>query len=273
MRCLWFFLLVIISHTSNAQSGQFCFALAETFYGQVYCQLQAKAQVKDLPSFHQFIKNSEHVQYSLLKRPAERNAIKLPKPKAALVSRGNTLSASPERGLETSQTRQPASKVTNAMVKTLEGNGEDCALQGKIITCNNQKFLLTGNKANHRLVKDALSPDNHMALPQYSGTQLTQYLEAAYMQYIHKMDEIGLGGVTMTYGKFAYLYQDLLNKGLNFPQRFETMFTFLKKDKAKLGVSESVSLPDGFSVNNCAPLGARYRVCDHHGRNYIFAAQ
>ncbi|HEY0891459.1 MAG TPA: hypothetical protein VGE32_00300, partial [Cellvibrio sp.] len=64
--------------TASAKADQFCFALAETYYEQVYCQLQAKAQTKGLPPFNQFKKNNETVQASLLKRPAERNGIKLP---------------------------------------------------------------------------------------------------------------------------------------------------------------------------------------------------
>lgn len=73
-------LILLLLLGSGAKADNFCFAVAETYYEQVYCQLQAKAQVKNLPLFHQFKKNNEHVQYSLLKRPAERNAIKLPSP-------------------------------------------------------------------------------------------------------------------------------------------------------------------------------------------------
>lgn len=60
----------ILMISSAANADQFCFALAETYYEQVYCQLQAKAQTKNLPPFNQFKKNNEQVQASLLKRPA-----------------------------------------------------------------------------------------------------------------------------------------------------------------------------------------------------------
>jgi hypothetical protein len=132
---------------------------------------------------------------------------------------------------------------------------------------------LIGNKANHRLANNALSIDNKMDLPSYQGGALSQYLGHAYTQYIAKMCDIGLCGVTMTYGKFAYLYQDLHTKGLDFPQRFEIMYGFLKKDKANMGVSESSNAPKGLSLQDCVALtDARY-ICDHQGRNYIFELQ
>ena len=48
---------------ASAKADQFCFALAATFYEQVYCQLQAKAQTKGLPPFNQFKKNNEMTSY------------------------------------------------------------------------------------------------------------------------------------------------------------------------------------------------------------------
>lgn len=268
--CLLFFL---VTSASSAQTGKFCFASAETFYEQVYCQLQAKAQIKDLPPFHEFRKNPERVQYSLLKRPAERNAIKLPEPvKPVQTNPSPAVAASPKINNNTAVARASGEAAAVAVKAAVVG-GIACDLAGKTLTCGNQKFLLSGNKANHRLENQALSPDNKMDLPTYSDGDLNRYLAKAYERYIFKMDEIGLGGVTMTYGKFAYLYQDLLSKGLNFSQRFETMFAFLKKDKAALGVSEAVNLPQGFNVNTCMPLGEQYAVCDFQGRNYIFQAR
>jgi hypothetical protein len=277
----WCCLMVIItSAASSAQSGQFCFAAAESYYEQVYCQLQAKAQIKNFPPFHQFRKNNEEVQYSLLKRPAERNAIKLPAParKAAASGPRQQISAA-QLPTDKSKNKTGSGKIIaretkpSGLPRQTPGSEHGCRFAGKELICDEQRFYLLGNKANHRLAKQALSPGNKMDLPQYTGGNLHQYLATAYRQYIAKMCEIGLCGVTMTYGKFAYLYQDLHNKGLDFAQRFETMFSFLKKDKASLGVSEAVNLPQGMEVNDCAPLGKQYFVCDYLGRNYIFASQ
>lgn len=277
MRCLSLLVIFIFMAAGSAKADQFCFASAETYYEQVYCQLQAKAQTKNLPPFFQFRKNPEPVQYSLLKRPAERNAIKLPAPAkkvAAVLSQAPSLVPT-DNMVNKSLAPTIASNKPTSGARTVAPStsvSHDCELHGKAIRCNGQVFYLIGNKANHRLIKDALSMDNKMALPVYQGGGLNIYLAEAYRQYIAKMLEIGLGGVTMSYRKFAYLYQDLHTKGLDFSQRFETMYMFLKKDKATMGVSESMSLPATFSASQCDALGERFYVCDTQGRNYIFAA-
>ncbi|HEY0892542.1 MAG TPA: hypothetical protein VGE32_05735, partial [Cellvibrio sp.] len=148
-----------------------------------------------------------------------------------------------------------------------------CEMLAGRIHCGGRVFKLIGNKANHRLANNALSIDNKMDLPRYQGGALSQYLGHAYARYVAKMCDIGLCGVTMTYGKFAYLYQDLHSKGLDFPQRFEIMYGFLKKDKANMGVSESSRVPQGLSVQDCGALTDTRYVCDYQGRNYIFELQ
>jgi hypothetical protein len=274
MRYLCLLLLPIIANTSSAQTGQFCFAAAETFYEQVYCQLQAKAQTKNLPSFFQFRKNTETVQYSLLKRVAERNAIKLPAPIPAVVKETVPEPVRPEKSparVSPGVVKSNSLALSQPSSHNLPFADNGCIYRDDAIRCEDQVFHLTGNKANHRLHKDALSSDNKMVLPSYQSGALNAYLTGAYHQYIAKMVEIGLGGVTMTYGKFAYLYQDLHTKGLDFPQRFEIMFGFLKKDKATMSVSESVSLSKDVDVSHCSSLGENFYVCDVQGRNYIFA--
>lgn len=276
MRYVIFLVLIMVASSGSAQSRQFCFASAETYYEQVYCQLQAKAQIKSLPAFHQFRKNPEDVQYSLLKRPAERNAIKLPAPTKKRVAQPQPqapLQKVVER-MQIADKKLSAKAIhTTAVTENLPTTFSDCQLTGKILNCGQRTFALVANKSNHRLASNALSPENKMELPSFQGGNIDHHLGKAYQQYIRKMCDIGLGGVTMTYGKFAYLYQDLRNKGLDFTQRFETMYSFLKKDKAKLGVSEAGVLPAGFNPDVCVAVGEHYYVCDHSGRNYIFELQ
>ncbi|WP_062067687.1 hypothetical protein [Cellvibrio sp. OA-2007] len=280
LRCVF---VAIFFVTPSVMADQFCFALAATYYEQVYCQLQAKAQTKGLPPFNQFKKNNEIVQASLLKRPAERNGIKLPAPTRktqtpmltpALIMPApvSPVVKNPQLSVTETVRREPLAELTR---KELDGvkHSAECNLAGNQIRCGNYLFKLVGNRANHRLASGSLSPDNKMNLPGYQGGALSQYLTQAYDQYIAKMCEIGLCGVTMTYGKFAYLYQDLQAKGLDFPQRFEIMYGFLKKDKANMGVSESSSVLQGISLQNCAMLTAQRYVCDYQGRNYIFELQ
>lgn len=284
-------LFVILICSSPVFADQFCFASAETYYEQVYCQLQAKAQVSTLPPFNQFKKNNEQVQYSLLKRPAVRNAIKLPAPLKQSPAKPPSVQSPPirvsvapvsaiesaGRGIRPKNTSPPEperhlERNSNSVEENRRGE-PSCQVHAAYLECEGQAYKLVGNQANHRLAADALTNANRMALPEYAGGDVENYLARAYHTYLDKMREIGLGGVTMTYRKFAYLYQDLHTKGLNFSQRFETMYSFLKKDKTTLAVSERVQIPSGFSAANCAPLGSHLRVCDYQGRNFIFERQ
>lgn len=277
MRYARFSMLFLLLLAHGAKADNFCFAVAETYYEQVYCQLQAKAQVKNLPLFHQFKKNNEHVQYSLLKRPAERNAIKLPSPVKKVAVILSPVSSVPplvvSSGSKASfSTHNPDELLLAASRNTHSAaalsRNPSCELSGRQIRCVDSIYELLGNKANHRLATKALDSLNFMALPRVDTDSGS--LVAAYEKYIGKMCEIGLCGVTMTFRKFAYLYQDLQTKGLDFSQRFETMFGFLKKDKAAMTVSEFISAPVGIKLADCSELGSRYYACDYQSRNYIF---
>lgn len=275
MRYAWFSIYILCVLTASAKADQFCFALAETYYEQVYCQLQAKAQAKGLPPFNQFKKNNEAVQASLLKRPAERNGIKLPAPARKTQPPAAAITAQkiiPQVSAQRTVANEPEA-VPMRSVKYESNDTLGCELSGNQIHCGLQAFKLVGNKANHRLANNALSIDNKMDLPRYQGGALSEYLAQAYGRYIDKMCDIGLCGVTMTYGKFAYLYQDLHTKGLDFPQRFEIMYGFLKKDKASMGISEASGAPKNLSMDECIAITDMRYVCDHQGRNYIFETQ
>lgn len=286
MRYACFSIYILCVLAASAKADQFCFALAETYYEQVYCQLQAKAQTKGLPPFNQFKKNNEAVQASLLKRPAERNGIKLPvvvhKTQApvvvatpAKIANKPAVNAPVIVANKTDVTGVIATPNIAVDVPGVAGmtNAAGCEMVANQIHCANQVFKLIGNKANHRLATGALSADNKMDLPAYQGGGLNPYLAETYGQYISKMCDIGLCGVTMSYRKFAYLYQDLHSKGLDFSQRFEIMYSFLKKDKASMGVSESFSIPKDASIEDCSQLTAMRYACDYQGRNYIFELQ
>jgi hypothetical protein len=274
MRHIHFSIFILLLLGDGAKADNFCFAVAETYYEQVYCQLQAKAQVKSIPPFHQFKKNNEQVQYSLLKRLAERNAIKLPPPVkkvAVLVSAAPSIPNTPPAPHNVSEPLVASPRNIKSDTVVSSRADSSCELSGRQIRCVDSIYESLGNKANHRLAAKVLDSHNTMALPKVSVGSTS--LVAAYEKYIGKMCEIGLCGVTMTYRKFAYLYQDLQMKGLDFSQRFETMFGFLKKDKAAMAVSEAVSLPAVLSLADCSKLGSRYYVCDYQGRNYIFERQ
>lgn len=264
--------LVMLMASSTSMAQSFCFAFAETYYEQVYCQLQAKAQTKGLPAFHEFKKNDERIQAALLKRPAERNGIKLPTPKVVV----DKPAMVPEKPLPAKLVSGAETKgrVVREFVDVQQPQADaNCILAANTIRCGGQSYKLIGNKSNRHLAKGVLNEEYKMSLPEHAGQPLEQYLSEAYRQYINKMCDIGLGGVTMTFGKFAYLYRDVQLKGLNFVQRFETMYSFLKKDKATMGVSESIPEGIGATMDDCSPLDEQRFVCAHQGRNYIFDLQ
>lgn len=286
MRIYQYMLYVLLFVTSNASANQFCFALAQTVYEQIYCELEVRAQTKGLPSFDQFKKNNEHVQASLLKRPAERNNIKLPKPIKPLVNAPAEAMEAPvntEAPINSAATVQApfqapihvtATEPHSQSVRILNHVNVDtsgCNLVQHQIQCDGQIYQLLGNKNNRHLAADALSDAHKMALPAYQqGQGVNAYVSQAYEQYIEKMCAIGLCGVTMTYSKFSFLYQDIQAKGMDFVQRFELMYKFLKKDKATMGVSESVQAPSALRMNDCQLLNHMRFVCAYQGRNYIY---
>jgi hypothetical protein len=87
------------------------------------------------------------------------------------------------------------------------------------------------------------------------------------------MCAIGLGGVTMTYGKFTYLFEDLQSKKVDFNKRFEIMYSFLKKDKETMWVSDKVVTNNRLVIEDCDYLSDQYFVCSVQGNNYIYELQ
>lgn len=271
-RCFYIAILLCVVDYSHA--NQFCFASAVTYYQQIYCELEVKGQTKNLPSFEQFKKNNEVVQASLLRIPAERNNIKLPLPKKPdakqkdIEIKTRPVESAPVVSVQenTAVARAPKTKLASLTAV--------CQMDSSGIHCGTDHYRLIGNKTNNHLAPGVLEDTNKMLLPAYqAGDSVDNYVTAAYRQYIEKMCEIGLGGVTMTYAKFAYFYQDLQSKGVNFIHRFEVMYSFLKKDKITMWISEKMSGNSQLTINDCDYISRQYYVCAKAGDNYIFELQ
>ncbi len=274
----------IVLHAASVQASQFCFASAKTYYEQVYCELEAKGKTKDLPSFDQFKHNNEIVQASLLKLPAERNRIALPPPKKAASSVDDVPAptiekkalAKKESGAKAAPAQQENIQEDYNIPRKFDRAGSvvgdpRCQLHTAEIQCTTKRYKLIGNRTNSRLDEGALLDSNKMLLPLYqSGQSLSAYVTAAYRQYIEKMCAIGLGGVTMTYTRFAYLYEDLQSKNVNFVQRFELMYSFLKKDKAAMWISEKIPVNAQLAMQYCELMTEKLYICAAQGQNYIF---
>ena len=234
-----------------------CLLLAETYYEQIFCELKALGQGKKLPAFYDFRRNDEMTQALLLKRPAAKVGVSL---------------AMPVR----QKTAMPAVLVQKAKQVSSADPVSACRLEGISLYCGENHYRLVANKGNDRLNPGALGDGNRMDIPgpqgALNGAKQLEYLRLSYRQYLAKMLEIGLGGSTFSFRKFVYLYEDVTSRGLDFRQRFETMFGFLKKDKQNMSVSERLPDIDNLQTPDCEPLDERLAVCDGGYKNLVFIA-
>lgn len=239
------------------QADQVCFSYAESYYEQVYCEVKAAGKGRDLPGFYDFRRNDEMMQALLLKRFARRIDIDLKLPKKTKVKAANNKVAA----------KRPESDDLTAR----------CDRSGNSIRCAQLTYHLVGNRTNQQLPPGILERSNKMGLPVFNGaltdTQaVDDYLVASYQQYLSKMLDIGLGGATLSYGKFAYLFADLNSKGLNFNERFELMYGYLKKDKQIMSVPAKATAPKKLSLADCYQL-SQLLVCSYGKNNWIFSRQ
>lgn len=244
------FWLLLMVWCGAAQTQALCFVLAENYYEQVYCELQAKGEGSALPRFHEFKNNPPVTQALLLKRPAGRIGITLKMP------------------VETPPTQSIAGQPELAAV-----SAADCRPEARVMLCGDKRYQLVGNQANSHLAEGALTAANQLLLPRYQGQsqpELAAYLAEAYRQYLDKMLSIGLGGSTISFPKFAYLYQDLTTQGVDFVERSQIVFNYLKADKKRLKVSETVAPSSAASFIRCKQFGDQLLACDDGSKNYLY---
>lgn len=254
---------------ANTRSGQ-CFLLAERYYEQLYCEIKQQGGGDKLPRFLEFRKNPEMTQALLLKRPASALGIPLKMPKKSSNSKLPSISNSQANKASTPRPSAQASEQPFSHLYTA-----NCILDNRSIHCGQTRYDIIGNQRNQRLQAGVLEADNTLNFPAYPGkpndaVALKGYLTERYRQYLEKMLEIGLGGVTMSFTKFYYLYQDLQSKGADFSARFETMFRFLKKDKLTMHISEAIEPIAQLSITDCEQLSERMFSCDNRHRNTLY---
>jgi hypothetical protein len=228
---------------------------AENYYEQLYCEFKAQGQGKNLPDFYNFRRNNEMTQALLLKSIARSNGITL-----------NVSSA-------TSKKTQPSRPAKNLK----STSSPSCLLTDNSINCKQHHYLLAGNKPNEALEDFALESQNKMTLSSFQGNRSHQaavasYLVDSYEHYLTKMLSIGLGGSTLSYGKFEYLFWDLQKKNVDFSSRFEKMFFYLKQDKKNIIAPAKSSVPEQLTIENCYPINSLW-VCSLGMNNYVFVKQ
>lgn len=269
------------------KAEKFCLLLAENYYEQLYCEVKAMGHGDRLPSLVDFRRNNEMTQAFLLKRPAAKLGIQLAKPKR------NNSPKSPEslsrpRNIQATATIQAIPKGTQtipkeksqqkAQVKDVGSYFQNCSLQAEQIHCHEGNYQLVGNLSNKKLKPGVLEKRNRMSIPVFLGSvsnpnELDRYLTVAYQQYLQKMLEIGLGGSTLSYSKFVYFYHDVTAKGIDFSQRFETMFDYLKRDKQRMTVSERLPSTVHLALSGCDRLQGQLVVCQAGRKNYLYRRQ
>ena len=242
-----FLFIMLIVFSTASQASRFCFSMAKTYNEQLYCEIQASGEGENLPRFNQFQKNTALIQSLLLKPYARKLGITI---KIA------------------TQTKKQA-VITSARRATVNQIGlSHCNFKTGVISCDKKQYHFMGNQRNESLRVGALEASNTMQLPVFDKRDLAAYLAKAYEHYLNKMIEIGLAGVTLNYGNFEYIFHDLRAQEINFSQRFETMYRFLKKDKRNMGIKKSTT-PTDMTAKECFLLD-KLLVCTRGHYNYIY---
>lgn len=266
-----------------------CKPLLGSEYEKIYCELQRRGKGHTLPKLYEFRRNPPLTQAFLLKKPAERAGIKL-----VIPSRDNRETLRRQKELllgskkieqvaavavEKQEKKQVSKKIPRIqeqaaiILKINQSVLNSCKNKALNVYCADGDYDFLGNIANSQLAADALQNSNMLNLPVFDENNargLDDYLALSYSAYIRGMITIGLGASTMTYSKFAHLYGIMRQQGQNFPERFELMFTFLKRDKTTIAVSTQREIPDDFVLDYCHFLDGKLLACEHKKTNYLF---
>tara|TARA_R100001440_G_scaffold12432_7_gene22000 strand:- start:18441 stop:19238 length:798 start_codon:yes stop_codon:yes gene_type:complete len=242
----------------------------QTEYEKLYCQIKAKDANVALPSFEDFRRNDPQVQALLLKRPAARWGLAVPSPKVAPRPEN---SAAPKASAQvTPPAIEPPSRKSPAFGNT--GLGE-CILQGDSIRCPGRQFELVSNQPNRALPNGVLSEENKLGLPSFTGdlkdeVSVRRYLSTAYDRYIVKMLEIGLGGATMSFTRFYNGFWRHQSQGVDYAQRMESTYHYLKQDKKTLAVKARLHSKLPANLDNCSAVNGDILVCDDVATSWVF---
>jgi len=278
----------------KCHSDKLCFTFAQTDYEQLYCEIKAQGKGTHLPAFYEFQRNNVLTQALLLKGPARNIGVDVVMPNTfrkkqnrfARTLKPITTSAKSEKepsfksidppGIDSTNTDATNIDLININSTNVDAMSR-CHVDKNTIRCLTKNYQLIGNRSNDQLDSGVFSSKNIMDMPVFSGAlndirAVDEYLQWSYAHYLNKMLTIGLGGSTLSYGKFAYLFDDLTEKKISFTDRFEKMYFYLKRDKQQMRVNTRVLLPNSLSLESCYPLLSML-VCAVGTKNYVFLAQ
>ncbi|MDI9243886.1 hypothetical protein [Marinobacter sp. CHS3-4] len=260
--------LVAALLSMEASANERCLSAADTDLERLYCEVISEGGGAGLPSQPDFNRNDPQVQALLLKRPAQRLGLKVPKPTRSQ----NEQSALTPQAAERSEPRQEQQTQSEPEPKTeLAG----CRLNGKRIRCSQGDYRLAENQRKSALEEGVLEPDNQLRLEPFEGSledegAVIPYLSRAYDQYIPKMLRIGLGANTMSFTAFHNAFHTLEGGGVDFSDRMAETYELLKQDRQQLGVKTRYhdDLPDNLSL--CDFINRDVLVCDNVGTNWVY---
>ncbi len=269
-------LLLFPFTTVAASTDNNCLLQAKSDLELIYCDVVSRGEGRGLPRFEDFKQNDVLVQTLLLKRPASKLKIKLPKQKThSHKSHNQTVLVS--KASKTKKTKPalfiPDEPPLSSKLRAFSLN--QCRLTHDKILCGKDHFIMKTNQANKTLSQGVLDKKNTMNLPRYSGNkgndlEVQYYLSNAYVVYIGKMIDIGMGASTMSYTRFFHTYYDLQAKNVSFTDRFETMYSFLKKDKKSMNINALLSNKRPEYISQCEDISEQIIACDSDGFNWIY---
>lgn len=250
-----------------AQSQKACLEQARSELEKVYCEVKASRHGRALPALHDFRRNPPQTQILLLKRPAARLGLVLPKLKPSSrrkpASKPSTQSSPKKRGIKAD------ARLSHSR---LEGM---CALQGKELICKGARYRLANNVSNKNLKSSALTAINRLVMPAYQGdlqdgAAVQRYLGSVYPLYLQKMLDIGLGASTMSFTKFFHTFIEVKRLEAPFAERMGSMYEHLKKDKQTIASQSRYGKPYPDDLSQCDAVGHRFIVCDDVKHNWVY---
>ncbi len=261
-------MLFVFSVSVRADAN--CLSQAVTEEERVYCEIVNRGEGRGLPSLEDFKRNDVRVQRLLLKRPAEK--LKIALPKKPQVIENASIPRAPKLDQETNKTHaEDISSLANPEIALKE-----CQITPDQIVCGHRHFQMKTNLPNRLLKSGVLEEAYGMNLPPYSKDKSDNKLEAQYYLsdvypiYIQKMLDIGLGASTMSYTRFYHTFFDLQAQGVSFSDRFETMYRYLKKDKKTMLVKPVLSDQRPTTISQCDDIDQRIIVCDSGSANWVY---
>lgn len=271
--------LVVVMLFISVRVGANCIPATE--YEQIYCTIVKRGEGQSLPRFEDFKRNDVTVQRLLLKRPATKLKITLPSSsKRHTKELANTYRA-PAKSVQQNEvqqndTQKPLKRIQEISPdNSAKGSLSQCSITKNIIACGHRRFILKKNEPNSQLLPGVLSEQYEMGLPSYGGgagddQEIQIYLSDVYGLYVQRMVDIGLGASTMSYSRFYHTFNDLQTKGVDFSERFETMYRFLKKDKKTMAVKSGFSNIRPTNIDSCDDISDTIIVCDMGVVNWVY---